>query len=265
MMYAGHPWRRASAGGRGAASLLLVLTCGGCASVPAYLSMDGDQLWEEGSAAFEAEEWDDAIQLLERLLVQFPGYLESPQARILVARAYSGRGEFATAVSEYERFLQVYRSHSLAPEASLGICEAYASLAPHPQRDQEYTARAEEACGQTWLEFRGLNVAETADSIRIVMRNRLAEAGFQEAEFYQRFDMHNSAIMIFEDVVNTYPETEWAPRGLLGIYRSYVELGWEPEAEEASERLIANFPDSDSVRELRSEAGASGATAGDDR
>lgn len=263
MMRSGDPGERATTTRR--AAVLILLALGGCASVPAYLSMEGDQLWGAGTEAFEAEEWDEAIQMLERLLVQFPGYPESPQARIHVARAYAGRGEFATAVSEYERFLQVYRTHSLAPEASLGICEAYASLAPHPQRDQDYTGRAEEACGQTWLEFRGLNVAETADSIRVVMRNRLAEAGFQEAEFYQRFDMHNSAIMVFEEVVNTYPETEWAPRGLLGIYRSYVALGWEPEAEEASERLIANFPDSDSAGELRNEASPSGALAGDDR
>ncbi len=265
MMYSGHLGQRVRTTRRMAGSLLIALVIGGCASVPAYLSMEGDQLWEAGTEAFEAEEWDEAIEMLERLLVQFPGYPESPQARIHVARAYAGRGEFATAVAEYERFLQVYRSHSLAPEASLGICEAYASLAPHPQRDQDYTALAEEACGQTWLEFRGLSVAETADAVRVVMRNRLAEAGFQEAEFYQRFDMHNSAIMVFEEVVNTYPETEWAPRGLLGIYRSYVELGWEPEAEEASERLIANFPDSDSANELRSEPEPSGESTGDDR
>ena len=265
MMHADHLRPRAVTTGQTARTLLIALALAGCASAPAYLSMEGDQLWEAGLQAYEAEEWDGAIEMLERLLVQFAGHPESPQARIHVARAYAGRGEFATAVAEYERFLQVYRNHSLAPEASLGICEAHASLAPHPQRDQEYTASAEEACGQTWLEFRGLNVAETADSIRVVMRNRLAEAGFQEAEFYQRFDMHNSAIMVFEEVVNTYPETEWAPRGLLGIYRSYVDLGWVPEAEEASERLIANFPDSDSANELRTGPEPSGESSGDDR
>ena len=205
--------------------------------------------------------------MLERLLVQFPGYPESPQARIHVARAYAGRGEFATAVSEYERFLQVYPGlTALPPRLPSGSARPTPPAGPaRRSADQDYTGRAEEACGQTWLEFRGLNVAETADSIRVVMRTRLAEAGFQEAEFYQRFDMQNSAIMVFEEVVNTYPETEWAPRGLLGIYRSYVALGWEPEAEDASERLIANFPDSDSASELRNEASPSGASAGDDR
>lgn len=246
-------------------ALTLLLGLSGCASVPAYMSMDGDELWAAGVQAYEDENWDEAIQMLQRLVTQFPGYLESPQARIYTARSYAGRGEYVTAVAEYERFLQVYRNHSLAPEASLGICEAYAALAPHPQRDQGYTAQAEEACEQTWIEFRGLNVAETADSIRVVMRDRLAEAGFQEAEFYRRFDMHNSAIMVYEEVVNSYPETEWAPRGLLGIYRSYFALGWEPEAEEASARLIANFPESESAAELRSESGGSSESVGDDR
>ena len=235
----------------------------GCASVPAYLSMEGDELWEGGVRAFDEEDWDDAIRMLERLITQYAGHPQGPDARIYVARAYIGRGEYITGAGEYERFLQVYRNHGLAPEASLGMCEAYAALAPNPQRDQDYTERAEEACGQTWLEFRGLDVAETADSIRAGMVNRLAESDYQEAEFYQRFDMHNSAIMIFEDVVSGYPETDWAPRGLLSIYRSYVSLGWAPEAEEVSARLLGDYPESEPARQLRAELADTTGSTGD--
>ena len=150
-----------------------------CASVPAYLTMIVEELWEEGTRAYEEEDWDHAIEVLQRLIVENPGHPRGPEARMLVGRSFAQRGEYVTAASEFERFLQLYRNHGLAPEASLGICQAYAELAPHPQRDQTYTRQAEEACAQTWLEFRGLTVAETADSIRLVMENRLAERAFQ--------------------------------------------------------------------------------------
>ncbi len=232
-----------------------------CASAPAYLQLGEDELWEDGVQAFEEEDWDAAIQLLQRLVLQYPGYLQAPEARIYIARAFVGRGEYITGASEFERFLQIYRNHGLAPEASFGVCQAYAALAPHPQRDQSHTAQAREACEETWLNYRGLTVAQSADSIRAEMVSILAQSDYQNADFYQDYDMHNSAIMGFEEVLSLYPESDWAPRALLGIYRSYVSLGWDPEADETSARLLAEYPDSESARELRveldGEAGAS--------
>jgi len=239
----------------------------GCASSPAFVSMGPEELWEEGVAAYNQEEWEDAIQMLERLVAQNPGHPRSPESRMYIARAHTARSEHVTAAAEFERFLQLHRSHGLAPEASLGVCESYAALAPDPQRDQEYTRRAEDACGETWLEFRGLTVAETADSIRAVMEDRLAERAFQEAQFYERF-VPVSAPDYFNLVVLEHGGTDWAPRALLSIYRLYVSFGWEPEADEASARLFAEYPDSGPAQELRAELGdlpGAGASAGVDR
>jgi outer membrane protein assembly factor BamD len=238
--------------------VLALLGAGGCASVPAYLSMEGEELWTTGVAAFERGDWDEAIERLERFGAVDPGDERAPEARIRVARAYAGREEYLTAASEFELFLQLYPSHGLAPEASLGICEAYAALAPHPQRDQTYTVDAEEACAVTLFEFRGLSVATTADSIRLAMINRLAEAAFQRAEFYERVNLYNSAVDYFEDVIAEFPETPWAPRALLGVYRSYQALGWLPEAEETAGRLLETYPGSGAAAELAAERDAEG-------
>ena len=238
----------------------------GCASTPDFVPMTAEELWEEGVVAYDAEEWDEAIQVLERFAAQNPGHPRSEEARMRIARAHSGRSEYVTAASEFERFLQLYRNHGLAPEASLGVCESYAALSPDAQRDQEYTRRAEDECGATWLEFRGLTVAETADSIRAVMEDRLAQRAFQEAQFYGRF-VPVAAPDYFGLVVSEYGGTAWAPRALLEIYQIYVSFGWEPEAEEASARLLTEYPDSGPAQELSAElgeAGGPGAAAGVD-
>ena len=226
-----------------------------CASVPAYFGMSADELWEAGVQAYSEENWEDAIEMLEQLVSQNPGHPQAPEAQMNIARAFVASEQYITAASEFETFLQLHRNNDLAPEASLGVCQSYAVLAPHPQRDQTYTLRAEEACAQTWLEFPGVTVSETADSIRVEMVNLLAESDYEEGQFYRNFDMYNSAIMIFENVVSRYPETNWAPRSLLGIYRSYVSLGWVPEAEEASARLLSGYPESEPARQLRAEMG----------
>lgn len=237
--------------------LLLVFLFVGCASAPAYLQLEGDELWAEGVAAFEEEDWGRAIQIFERFVAVMPGDPRGAEARMYTARAYGGRGEYLTAASEFERILQLYPSSGIAPEASLGICRAYAELSPIPQRDQGYTQDAVVACDQTAFEFRGLSVATEADSLRNVMVDRLAEADYQIADFYARFGQPFGAIDYYRDVIDRYPDSAWAARSLYGIYQAYRLLEWGPEAEETAEELLSRYPESDVAAIVREEtAGA---------
>ena len=90
---------------RGGLWLVLALLgwAGACTSVPAYLSMEAEELWSTGIAAYDREDWDEAIERLERFVVVSPTDTRAPEARIRVARAYAGRGEYLTAASEFEQ------------------------------------------------------------------------------------------------------------------------------------------------------------------
>ena len=242
--------RRALVPSGGLLGLLLLFLVAGCGSGPAWAGMSGDQLFEFGVASYEDEDWDDAIGSFETLIFQNPSYERVPEARMYLARAHFGKEEFITAAAEFDRFLQRYPSHGLAPEASLGICRSYARLAPHPQRDQEFTERAVNACRTTAQEFEGMNVASEAREIQGRMFDRLAESLFLQGRHYQRRGFHDSAILYFQDLVDFYPQTRWAAQGFLALHRSYTSIGWEEEAERARQRLLENYPDSEAAREL---------------
>jgi outer membrane protein assembly factor BamD len=235
------------------AGLLLVVLLSACASTSPFTGMDADELYEAGMAAFEEERWDDAADALERLVSGYPGYDRNAEARFHLGQAYFGKEQYLTAANEFGLFLGLHHSHGLAPEASLGICRSYARLAPHPERDQEHTRRARDACRQTRDEFPGTNVAEEAEGLRAQMVEILAERLHREGRFYQRRGAHDSAILVFQDLVDYYPETSWAPRGFLGLYNSYREIGWDEEADEARSRLLFLYPDSEEAAELRAE------------
>ncbi len=244
----------------GLAAPLLALAC---ASQDPFAGYDVDQLWEAGSVAFEDEDWDEAILAFQRLTSQSPGHVRAPEARILLARAHEERDEFLTAASEYERFLQLHYNHELAPEASLGICQAYADLSPITQRDQVPTRTARDACARTVAEFGGLTVAEEAQEISGRMVDKLAQAAFEHADFYRWRGCLPCAVGYFEEgVVLQYPTTDWAPRALLAMYRAYQELGWAEEADETRDRLLFNFPESQWAAELQAELEAASADNG---
>lgn len=217
--------------------------------------MDAAELFDYGVEQFEARDWDEAILAFDRLIIQHPGFARNDEARMYIARANFRKEQYILAAADFERFLQRYPNHGLAPEASLGICRSYVELAPVSQRDQTYTERAVDACRTTALEFAGMNVADEARELQNRMVNRLARREYEDGRFYQRRGFHDSAILIFQDLVDFYPQTDWAPRGYLALYHSYRAIGWDDEAEQARERLLANYPESEAARELRADNG----------
>jgi outer membrane protein assembly factor BamD len=264
----GRQGHRGRAGGRRGAwcraltVLALAFVAAACSSTPTYRGLEATPLFERGTAYYEAEEWDRALDVFEHFLVTFPNDSRTAEARFMLARAHFEKREFITSAAEFERFMQRYPNHGRVAEASIGICRSYERLSPTSQRDQTYTQRAVDACRETINEFPGLNVAEEARDIQRRMIERLAQREYEEGFWYERRRLHDQAIVVYQDLVDFYPQTSWAPRGYLGLYRSYRAIGWDTEAEQARARLLANYPDSPEARELRDGEGDRGNGAG---
>lgn len=249
---------------RGAGAVLfLVLVVGACSQGLSFQGLDTQQVYDRGVEFYEEGDWDDAIASFERVLTTDPGFPLRTEARMYLARSHFGNGEYILAANEYEMVLIRNPGHPGAAEASLGICRSYQALSPIPPRDQEYTRRAETACRQTANEFRGTPEGEQADEIRQQMTDRLAQKWYDEGRFYQRRSLHNSALIVFQDVVDHFPQTRWASRAMLGLYRSYESLGWTDEMNRTVERLLLLYPDSEAALEISRERADNGPGAGD--
>lgn len=231
----------------------LVLFSAACGSVDPYQGMTAEELYELGLQRYEHEDWEDAIRVLERMLMSFGSSDLAPDARLLVAHANYGKGDFLTAQSEYTRFLDRYSASEDAPVASLGICRSLASLAPKPERDQAYTNDALSVCRNVVVDYPGTPQAEEAAALANDMRLRLAASEYGVADFYFRRELYDSAIKYFEFVARLYPETEWAPKALLGLYLSNQAIGYDDLAEEARQRLLEQYPDSPAAAEVRTD------------
>lgn len=231
------------------ASIALVL--GACGSSNPYQGMTDADLYGLGRQKYEERDWDDAIQALDRLLITFGSSELAADARLLLAHARFAKGDHLTAQADYQRFLDRYPGHEEAPVAALGVCRSLAEMSPKPQRDQSYTNDAISVCRNVVVDYASTPEAEEAARIANEMRLKLAEKEYLVADHYFRRDLYDSAIKYFEFVVQLYPETEWAPRALLGIYKANLEIGYDDLAEEAREELLRRYPDSAAAGEVR--------------
>lgn len=240
-----------------AAVTLVTIGTAGCGGGNAYQGLSAEELWIRAQQEFAEEDWGDAIDLLERLLTTYGEFQERGDARLLLADAYYNDEQYITANADYSRFLQRYGSHPEAPRAALGTCRALAALSPIPPRDQTYTEQAASACQNVVQDYTGVDdeVAAQAREIFNRMRSKLGEKAFENAEFYAGRDFWDSAIIYYEDVVERFADTRWAPRAILGIIEAYEAIGYEEEQEEWRQRLLDSYPDSPEARSVRSGEG----------
>ena len=232
-------------------ALFALAACGGNRDI--YQGMDAPALFRLAQQEFEEGEHENAIRTLDRLILAYGEWERLPEARLLLAQTYGAQEEYLTAASEYRRFLDRYPGHRLAPEAALGRCRALAEMSPRPERDQTYTRDALTECANTAVDFAGTEQAAEAGRIAGEMRETLAQKDYLNGEFYLRREMYDSAIKYFEFVVQNHPNSDVAPRALLGIYKANTAIGYDDLAEDAAERLLAQYPDSPAAAELRTD------------
>jgi len=232
---------------------LLTLFVVGCGGADRYQSMDAETLYQTAQSEYEEGSYGNAIDALERLMVTYQTFDRLAEGRFLLAESYFHDGQYVTARSEYQRFLDRYVGHELSSAAALGMCKSLEQLSPRPQRDQTFTREAITTCGNVIIDYAGTPQATEAAAIRQQLREKMAEKEYLNARHYFRRKQFDPAIKYFQFVIDLYPETSFAPQALLGMYRANEAIGYGDLAEEARSRLLREYPGSEAALELQPE------------
>lgn len=237
--------------------LLLALALGACGGGQSrYQGMQPEELFGIAETELAEGDHDNAIEALDRIIRQHGDWDGVPDARFMLGEVYYEREDYLTARAEYQRFLDRYPGHERAADASLGVCRSLAALAPIPQRDQGYTREAMGACRNVVIDFAGMEQSAEAARVSNELRHTLAEKEFLNAEFYADRELWDSAIKYYEFVINLYPESDFVPDALLGMYRANQAIGYDDLAEDARERLLSEYPESEAAAEIRTNGAA---------
>jgi outer membrane protein assembly factor BamD len=232
--------------------VFILLGSAACASAPRFMGKTAQQLWDEAQADFAQGKFQRAIDELDWLIASFPEFPQAPDAQFLLARSYFEDEQYILASDEFQRMYGRYPTHALVPEAVLGVCRSEAALSPIPERDQMYTRRAAQACGEIARQYQAFPIAAEAARIATEMREKLAEKQYQQGQYYFQRKVYDSAYLTWEVVVDEFGDTAWAPRALLAIGRAYDKIGYKEEATEARQRLRNLYPNSPEAAEVPS-------------
>jgi outer membrane protein assembly factor BamD len=239
------------------APILGLFLLSGCVrEAPNLALIPADDLYAQGTQAYQAERYGRAAEYLEAFVINHLGDPRAPEARLLLARSYMERGEELTAIMHYQRLVNDFPSSPLQLDARFGICEAYYDLSPRPQLDQEYTRSALLHCESIGQYYPDTEQAEIASRHVAQLRHKLAEKLYQTGIYYRDRRVFDAAVVYLEDVVTEYPQTAVAPAALARLVETYTRMGYVEDAADARQRLLTNYPESAEARAMRE--GASG-------
>ncbi|MGD8322213.1 MAG: outer membrane protein assembly factor BamD [Gemmatimonadota bacterium] len=229
------------------------LSLASCRSADPYRGLSDEQLYQLALQEYQDHDWDHVVRAVDRFFITFGGSERAPDARLLAANAYFAKGDYLTAQSEYQRFLDRYPGNGHAAEAALGKCKCLDELSPVPERDQSYTQDGIATCRNVVVDYSGSPEAVEAAKIANELRVKLAEKEYLNADFYFRRKLYDSAIIYYQFVVQLYSDTDYAPKALLGIYESNKAIGYDDLAEDARQKLLDQYPDSPAAAQVRTD------------
>ena len=220
-----------------------------CSGGLPYPGLSVEEVYNLGVGSLEEQNWKEATKAFEEVLVS-PGFDRMPEAGLQLAESHFGAGRFIAARTEFQRVIDRWPTDTTTVYAALGVCRSLAGMSPIPQRDQTFTRQAQITCGQVAAQFAGTVVGLRASEFSTDMVNKLAERDYNTGSHYLKRGLIDSSLLYFEEVVESFPDSKWAPWALYQMIGAFEMINYVRDAETTKELLLGSYPESEPAQML---------------
>ncbi len=165
--------------------------------------------------------------------------------------AFFEKEEYSEALVEYNHFLDLHKTHVLAPYAAFKIGESHFKMAKSIDRDPEPLNKAITALERMRKDFPGSRYDAQAQQKIQECHDWLAQMHLFVGQFYYRRESYLAAAHRFEQIMKIYPDKPVAPDALYFLALSYHELGADDWASDNLALLAEKYPNSKVASEGR--------------
>ncbi len=238
----------------GAALLCLAFGLGGCSNITSSDKSDAefatgaippaDQVYALGVARMQRGDYARAAKDFQAIEETYPYSTWATHAELLEGYAQYKNLNYDDAVSSLERFIELHPENQDAAYAYYLKALCFYERIDDVQRDQSATYQTIAALNDVITRFPDSAYAHDA---RIKLRlayNRLAGHDMAIGRYYEKQHLYAAAVGRYQDVVNNYATTTYAPEALERLTEVYLDLGLSDAALRAASVLGYNYPGS---------------------
>ncbi|MDZ7662350.1 outer membrane protein assembly factor BamD [Thiohalophilus sp.] len=245
--------------------ILPLLWLSGCSSSPdandPTAGMSVEELYEAAREALDNTNYEEAINLYERLESRFPYGPYAERAQLEIIYAYYKYNEPETAILSADRFIKLHPNHAHVDYAYYMRGLASFRLEPSfinrwfnqdmTERDPRPSRKAFRYFSELVEKFPDSRYAKDAIGRMYALRNALAKHEMHVTNYYYRRGALIAAVNRAKYIVENYQQTKQVPEALGIMVRAYRQLEMNDLAADALEVLELNYPDHHETKQAK--------------
>jgi len=158
------------------------------------------------------------------------------------AESFFDKESYAEAIVEYKHFLELHRSHILAPYAQYKIGVSYFKQFRTVDRDPEPLDQSIQSFEKLLQEFPASRYETEAKQTILICKEQLAQRHLMVGQFYLGRGSYLAAAHRFEKVIKEYPELETAGDAMFHLAKTYQDMGVKEWTQEWLIALVNEHP-----------------------
>lgn len=221
-----------------------VIILAGCGTTEQATTLSVEERFKHAKSLFDDENYLEAINEFTVVTLQFPGSGYADGAQYYLGECRFMRHEFLLATFEYSLVKRNFPASPYVPKAQYKLALSYYSLAPKSTLDQQYTKKAIDEF-QSFVEYYPADEhAVNADAMIRELTTRLAKKQYETARLYATMEYYKASIIYFDDVIEKYHDTEYAPLSYLGKVEVLITRKKFQDANVELNKFFERYPNS---------------------
>lgn len=208
----------------------------------AYQERPVELLYATGAFKLDERRWSEAVAYFQEVERQHPYSEWSRRAILMTAYAHYQANQYADAIQDSERFIQLYPGNQSVVYAYYLKAICYFEQIVDVGRDQAATEQALATLREVVQRFPRSEYAADARLKIDMVNDQLAGKEMAIGRYYLRQGQTIAAIGRFRTVVDRYQTTTHTPEALYRLVEAYLTVGLIQEATANGAVLGHNFP-----------------------
>ena len=202
------------------------------------------QLYQEGAKALEQNKYREAMRLFGDVERQYPYSKWATKAQLMAGFAAYEGDNYDEAILAIDRFIELHPGNDEIDYAYYLRALAFYEQISNVARDQGMTEQAMRSFDALITRFPESEYARDAKLKRDLTLDHLAGKEMEIGRYYLNRNQVNAAINRFQTVVKDYQTTAHAPEALHRLVEAYLTIGLRSEATSVAAVLGHNYPGS---------------------
>ena len=225
-------------------AVALLAGCGSSEEEEEYVESSVESLYNDAMDLMIQQRLEAAAVMFGEVERQHPYSVWATKAQLMAAYAYYQASDYDDALNALDRFISLHPGNRDVAYAYFLRALSYYEQISDVKRDQMMTELALDAFEEVVRRFPNSKYARDAHIKIDLTFDHLAGKEMDIGRYYLRSGEYLAAINRFRTVVEDYQETTHTPEALHRLVESYVALGLRQEARRTAAVLGYNYPES---------------------